>query len=160
MTFDRWFDTVYMPSLAYSNITDEEITAAASAARAAWDAAREHSPLDGVVRAITNANPDKHYDNLGRRILKLSEELGEASQAYLNVTSPSNGKNKTWGDVREELADTVIVAVDCALTPTPDQVLAGFTRAEVEEAFAAEIETKLAKWARNRATGIVATDAE
>jgi NTP pyrophosphatase (non-canonical NTP hydrolase) len=111
-----------------------------------------------IIRAITDANPDKHHDNLIRRIMKQMEELGEAAEAYLNVTSAANGKGKTWDDVREELADQVIVAVDCALTPTPDQV--GMTREDIEQEFARVVAVKLAKWKRNRDTGKAATDAE
>lgn len=119
-------------------------------------------PLEacGIIQAISDANPDKQPGNLIRRIVKIMEELGEASEAFLNVTSLSNGKNKRWSDVREELADAVIVAVDCALTPTPDQIEAGLTREQVMAAFANVIGRKLTKWRKNRDTGKAATDAE
>jgi NTP pyrophosphatase (non-canonical NTP hydrolase) len=121
--------------------------------------ASSHSFGD-VLRDITDANPTKHHGNLIRRIMKQMEELGEAAEAYLNVTSAANGKGMTWDDVREELADQVIVAVDCALTPTPDQVEAGLTREQVEQEFANVVGRKLAKWRSNRDTGKAATDAE
>jgi NTP pyrophosphatase (non-canonical NTP hydrolase) len=114
--------------------------------------------IEHVLRAIVEANPTRHHDNLNRRIMKLMEELGEASEAYLNITSPSNPKGKSWTDVREELVDCVIVAVDCALTPTPDQEK--MTSDDIEEEFSSMISRKLAKWARGRDTGRVATDVE
>jgi hypothetical protein len=49
------------------------------------------------------------------------EEIGELSQAYLNVSSVSNGKQKTWDDVREEVADCLIVALDIAWTRMHDE---------------------------------------
>jgi hypothetical protein len=117
-------------------------------------------PLEAgdVVRAISGANSTRHHGNLIRRIVKLMEELGEASEAYLNVTSAANGKNLAWADVREELVDCVIVAVDCALTPTPDQE--NMTTEQVEAEFTSTVSHKLAKWKRNRDTGKAATDAE
>ncbi len=116
--------------------------------------------IGDVIEAIEQANPTREVENLGRRLIKIVEEVGEASEAYLNVTSPANGKQMTWADVREEFADAVIVAVDCAITPTPDQVKAGLTRQQVVEEFARVIGVKLAKWRRNRDTGKAATDAE
>jgi len=113
-----------------------------------------------IIQEISDANPAREPGNLIRRLVKIVEELGEASEAYLNVTSAANGKKKTWDDVREELADVVIVAVDCALTPMPDQIEAGASREDVAESFAAEVSRKLAKWRRNRDTGKAATDAE
>ena len=114
--------------------------------------------INDVIRMISDANPTRHYGNLHRRMIKVMEELGEASEAYLNVTSAANGKNLSWIDVREELVDLVVVAVDCALTPMPDQV--NEAKEDIEAAFVAEMIRKLAKWKRNRDTGKAATDAE
>lgn len=69
-----------------------------------------------IVDLVAEANPTRTFENLGRRIIKLGEEFGEVSEAYLNVTSASNGKGLTWDDVREEFADVAIVALDVALT--------------------------------------------
>ena len=113
-----------------------------------------------LVKAIYDANPTRHHGNLIRRLMKQMEELGEAAEAYLNVTSAGNGKKKTWADVREEMADQVIVAVDCALTPTPDQVEAGLTPEQIEAEMNNVISKKLQKWRNNRDTGKAATDAE
>ena len=117
-------------------------------------------PVPGdLVAAIREANLTRHHGNLIRRIMKQMEELGEVAEAYLNVTSFGNGKGKTWADVREEMADQVIVAVDCALTATPDQEVAGVSQDEIEAAMMAVIHTKLAKWKNNRDTGRSASDA-
>lgn len=75
------------------------------------------SAFERIALAVREANPTRNASNLDRRALKLIEEFGEAAQAYLNVTSPSNGKSKTWDDVREEIADVLIVALDIAWTP-------------------------------------------
>ncbi len=72
---------------------------------------------EGIIPAIRDANLTRHNGNLGRRVIKLCEELGEHAEAYLNISSAGNGKGKTWDDVREEAADILIVAVDVALTP-------------------------------------------
>jgi NTP pyrophosphatase (non-canonical NTP hydrolase) len=111
-----------------------------------------------LLKAISHSNNTRHHGNLTRRVLKLGEEYGEACQALLHVTSATNAKKMSWTDVREELADCVIVAVDCAITPMPDQ--ANLSLLEVEDQFMIMIEKKLAKWRNNRDTGKVATDAE
>lgn len=73
--------------------------------------------MENIITMIRDANPERSRDTLSRRMFKLNEEFGEHAEAYLNVTSKNNGKGKTWDDVREEIADTLIVAVDVALTP-------------------------------------------
>ena len=70
-----------------------------------------------IIAEIRDANLTRNANTLHRRIMKLGEEFGEVSEAYLNVTSAANGKGMTWDDVREEFADLLIVAVDVALTP-------------------------------------------
>lgn len=58
-----------------------------------------------------------------RRALKLSEESGEVSEAVLGVTGKEeeNYKNKSYDDVREELVDSIIVAVDFLYSTFPDE---------------------------------------
>ena len=76
-----------------------------------------------IITLIREANPDRNFGNYGRRVIKLSEEIGEHAEAYLNASSTNNnGKKKTWDDVREEAADSLIVAVDVGLTPLSDKV--------------------------------------
>jgi hypothetical protein len=78
-------------------------------------------PFLEIIESIRRANPERTHENLSRRILKIGEEVGEVDEAYLNVTSAGNGKGKTWNDVREELADVLIVCVDVALTVLPTE---------------------------------------
>lgn len=76
-----------------------------------------------LISKIFKANKKrkKKNDNLDRRFIKLSEEIGEACQAYFSVTSKSNTKNKSWDDVRKELSDVILIAMDILLTPMPDE---------------------------------------
>lgn len=69
-----------------------------------------------LVNKVAAANPSRNADNLYRRLLKVIEEMGETSEAYLSVTSPANYKNKSWLDYREEAVDTLIVLIDISLT--------------------------------------------
>jgi len=78
----------------------------------------EMQTIGALVRA---ANPQRHVNNLQRRTIKLVEEIGEVAEAWLNVTSASNAKHKTWDDVREEIADCLIVAFDVAWTLLPGE---------------------------------------
>lgn len=115
--------------------------------------------MSDLIKMVREANPGRNHENISRRTMKLMEEVGEACQAYLSVTSPTNGKGKTWDDVREELADSVIVALDIALTPMPDEV--NKSDAEIEADFLRMVEKKLKKWRKNRKKAITAQqDAE
>lgn len=73
-----------------------------------------------IVDAVEKANPQRTVANINRRLIKMLEELGEVSEAYLNSTSTNNLKGKTWNDVKEEAVDTLIVAIDIALTDIYD----------------------------------------
>jgi hypothetical protein len=113
-----------------------------------------------IIDAIDVVNTDRNFENLHRRLIKLGEEYGEASEAYLASTSSRSYKKLTYADLREELADTVIVAVDLALTRTPDQIASGLTTNQAKSEFANIIGRKLLKWVENRQRGLVMTDAE
>jgi NTP pyrophosphatase (non-canonical NTP hydrolase) len=78
----------------------------------------EKETIRYIVDAVEKANPQRTPANLNRRLHKFLEELGELSEAYLNASSINNGKGKTEDDVREEAVDTLIVAIDIALTET------------------------------------------
>jgi NTP pyrophosphatase (non-canonical NTP hydrolase) len=56
------------------------------------------------------------------RMLKLSEEVGEVSQAVIGATgqNPRKGVTHTWDDVQGELCDVVITALVALRTLTPD----------------------------------------
>ncbi|MFF2779432.1 MazG-like family protein [Streptomyces sp. NPDC058052] len=66
------------------------------------------------------------------RVLKLSEEVGEAAQAVIGATgqNPRKGTSHSWGDVEAELCDVVITAMVALRTLTPDaaEVFAGHLR--------------------------------
>lgn len=56
------------------------------------------------------------------RVLKLSEEVGEAAQAVIGATgqNPRKGTSHSWADVEAELCDVVITAMVALRTLTPD----------------------------------------
>lgn len=56
------------------------------------------------------------------RVLKLSEEVGEAAQAVIGATgqNPRKGHSHTWQDVEAELCDVVITAMVALRTLNPD----------------------------------------
>lgn len=72
--------------------------------------------MEQLVTMVRDVNPHRSPANLYRRLLKILEELGETSEAYLSVSSPHNYKAKTWLDYREEAVDSLIVLIDVALT--------------------------------------------
>ncbi|MFJ8145499.1 MazG-like family protein [Streptomyces sp. NPDC096094] len=55
------------------------------------------------------------------RMLKLSEEVGEVSEAVIGATgqNPRKGITHTWDDVEAELCDVVITALVVLRTLTP-----------------------------------------
>ena len=77
--------------------------------------------FDHIATLVRDANLERDAATLDRRAFKLLEELGEVAQAYLAVTSQHNRKQKSWDDVREELADCLIVALDIAWTVLPGE---------------------------------------
>lgn len=56
------------------------------------------------------------------RLLKLSEEVGEVSQAVIGVTgqNPRKGFTHSWEDVQHELCDVILTAMVALRTLTPD----------------------------------------
>jgi len=56
------------------------------------------------------------------RILKLSEEVGEVSQAVIGATgqNPRKGVTHTWDDVQHELCDVIFAALVALRTLNPD----------------------------------------
>lgn len=63
------------------------------------------------------------------RILKVSEEAGEAAQAYFGLTgqNPRKGVTHTREDVAKELCDVIITAAVAlySFTESPKELLAG-----------------------------------
>ena len=74
-----------------------------------WTWVDENRPLDGQAGLLL-------------RILKLSEEVGEVSEAVIGATgqNPRKGVTHTWDDVQAELCDVVITALVALRTLTPD----------------------------------------
>jgi len=97
-----------------------------------------------VFEKIWHANRKRSMEIFPRRLLKLGEEYGEASQAYLSISSEKNGKNKTWEDVREELTDCIIVAMDLYCHEMPDEE--NVTLEDKVAQLNADIDRKLKKW--------------
>ncbi|WP_247615379.1 MazG-like family protein [Streptomyces tagetis] len=87
----------------------------------------DHTPglWDGVAALChwLDANePVPGREGLLLRVLKLSEEVGEAAQAVIGVTgqNPRKGVTHTWQDVEAELCDVALTALVALRTLTPD----------------------------------------
>jgi len=103
----------------------------------------------------TPASPPDPWDTIGRlhdwleshnqrapqealllRMLKLSEEVGEVSEAVIGAMgqNPRKGTSHTWDDVRAELCDVIVTAMVALRTLTPDAeaVLAAHLRRVAE----------------------------
>jgi len=72
--------------------------------------------MTDIVKVVQDVNFYRSPANIGRRLRKLSEEIGELNQAELSLTSLHNNKGKTWEDVLEEAVDCTILSIDIALT--------------------------------------------
>lgn len=100
--------------------------------------------LGWMYDVVVDANRERSLETLIRRMGKLGEEYGEAWEAFLNVTSAQNGKDKNWEDVREEFIDIAIVALDILATRLP--IDDGKTDEELNDEIIAITKTKLKKW--------------
>lgn len=105
--------------------------------------------LRQLYDVIDKANSGRSLQTLIRRAGKMGEEYGEFWEAFLNVTSLHNGKDKIWEDVREELADMVIVAIDLIATRLP--IDHGKSEEEVQQEIIAMVNKKLGKWKKTLA---------
>lgn len=96
------------------------------------------NPLDDIASVRETAAEYKSFDfnMVGRRVIKISEEAGELSQAFLDYTSRTPRRGKTLDDVLEEAIDTSIVGLDIAFAAALDN------REKVEEMLV----RKLEKW--------------
>jgi NTP pyrophosphatase (non-canonical NTP hydrolase) len=56
------------------------------------------------------------------RLMKLSEEVGEVTEAVIGVLgqNPRKGVTHTWDDVNAELCDVILTAMVALSTITPD----------------------------------------
>ena len=107
--------------------------------------------MTDIIERIRHANPNRRFDQLARRLLKLGEEKGEAAEAFLSVTSQNNSKEKTWDDFREEIVDCAIVALDLLWMELPDEE--GWSPEKKREVIDGWFDAKLNKWAKKRDTG-------
>ncbi|MFD5946715.1 MazG-like family protein [Streptomyces collinus] len=80
------------------------------------------SRIDALYAWLDANRPVEGREGLLLRILKLSEEVGEVSQAVIGVTgqNPRKGVTHTWEDVEAELCDVVITALLALRTLTPE----------------------------------------
>ncbi|MEU6812360.1 MazG-like family protein [Streptomyces sp. NPDC046831] len=78
--------------------------------------------IDALWAWLETSRPHSGQEGLLLRMLKLSEEVGEAAQAVIGATgqNPRKGASHTWEDVQAELCDVVITALVALRTLTPD----------------------------------------
>ncbi|MEU1314381.1 MazG-like family protein [Streptomyces tibetensis] len=71
---------------------------------------------------LDKSQPIKGREGVLLRILKLSEEVGEVSEAVIGATgqNPRKGVTHTWEDVQAELCDVIITALVALRTLTPE----------------------------------------
>ncbi|MFE0809872.1 MazG-like family protein [Streptomyces sp. NPDC058794] len=77
--------------------------------------------VDALWKWLEADQPVSGREGLLLRMLKLSEEVGEVSEAVIGATgqNPRKGVTHTWGDVEAELCDVVITALVALRTLTP-----------------------------------------
>ncbi|PWI43288.1 MazG-like family protein [Streptomyces sp. ICBB 8177] len=84
-------------------------------------------PVTARIVATLNATNGTGPHETAMRLLKVTEEAGEASAAYIGMTgqNPRKGTTHTPGDVADELCDVIIAAAVAlhAFTPHPAAVL-------------------------------------
>jgi NTP pyrophosphatase (non-canonical NTP hydrolase) len=78
--------------------------------------------VDTLTQWLDANRPIEGREGLLLRILKLSEEVGEVSEAVIGATgqNPRKGVTHTWDDVQAELCDVVITALVALRTLTPE----------------------------------------
>jgi NTP pyrophosphatase (non-canonical NTP hydrolase) len=85
--------------------------------------------VDTLTQWLDTNRPIEGREGVLLRILKLSEEVGEVSEAVIGATgqNPRKGVSHTWDDVQAELCDVVITALVALRTLTPEarQVFGG-----------------------------------
>ncbi|AQS69877.1 MazG-like family protein [Streptomyces pactum] len=78
--------------------------------------------IDDLWKWLEADQPVGGREGLLLRMLKLSEEVGEVSEAVIGATgqNPRKGVTHTWEDVEAELCDVVITALVALRTLTPE----------------------------------------
>ncbi|MFE3646912.1 MULTISPECIES: MazG-like family protein [unclassified Streptomyces] len=101
-------------------------SAAAPMDAAPWDT------IDALVGWLDRESVLPEEQERLLRVLKLSEEVGEAAQAVIGATgqNPRKGHSHTWDDVHAELCDVIVTAMVALRTLTPEarQVFEGHLR--------------------------------
>jgi NTP pyrophosphatase (non-canonical NTP hydrolase) len=80
------------------------------------------STVDELWTWLDSHRTHEDRETLLLRMLKLSEEVGEAAQAVIGATgqNPRKGVTHTWDDVQAELCDVILTAMVALRTLTPD----------------------------------------
>ncbi|MEW2633315.1 MazG-like family protein [Streptomyces sp. NPDC048389] len=83
------------------------------------------STWDGVHKLrgwLDNENQAAAGDVRLLRVLKISEEVGEAAEAITGAlgANPRKGSSHTWEDVEKELSDVIVTAMVALSTITPE----------------------------------------
>ncbi|MFF9115999.1 MazG-like family protein [Streptomyces massasporeus] len=80
------------------------------------------STIDTLTQWLDTNRPVEGREGLLLRVLKLTEEVGEVSEAVIGATgqNPRKGVTHTWEDVQAELCDVVITALVALRTLTPE----------------------------------------
>ncbi|MEU1103319.1 MazG-like family protein [Streptomyces tibetensis] len=78
--------------------------------------------VDTLWEWLDNSQPIEGREGVLLRILKLTEEVGEVSEAVIGATgqNPRKGVTHTWEDVQAELCDVAITALVALRTLTPE----------------------------------------
>ncbi|MEV4787655.1 MazG-like family protein [Streptomyces tuirus] len=80
------------------------------------------STIETLTRWLDTSRPVEGREGLLLRVLKLTEEVGEVSEAVIGATgqNPRKGVTHTWEDVQAELCDVAITALVALRTLTPE----------------------------------------
>lgn len=78
--------------------------------------------VDRLVAWLDAASTLPHDTERLLRVMKLSEEVGETTQALTGVLgqNPRKGVTHTWQDVENELCDVILTAMVALTTLNPD----------------------------------------
>ncbi|QEU92857.1 hypothetical protein [Streptomyces kanamyceticus] len=77
-------------------------------------------PVVARITAALDASNGRTEHEIAMRLLKVSEEAGEAAAAYIGMTgqNPRKGMTHTRNDVAQELADVIVAAAVALLSLT------------------------------------------
>ena len=111
--------------------------------------------MTNILKMVFDAKKKKYKDldiskkRLLRRGLKLSEECGEVCEAIFGITDEENYKGKTYDDVREELVDVIIVALDALFSEFEDEELPN-NFDDIIKLRSVIFEEKITKWLKDK----------